>query len=481
MLNLGTLIITPLIGILLNTLFVKNKNSAKAFNVGIVFALINMIISLIITYHFDFNNVTAIQFESQKFIIFNAFYLYNVGIDGLSLLMILLTNFLIILCLLSAKNSIKNKTAFFVNLFLLLQIFCIGLFVSKSIIWFYIFFEAILIPMFFVIGIWGGVNKIYASYKFFIYTLIGSLCFLLGLIYTVLSTGSTDILQIIEVLQSNPLEQNIEKLIWLAFFISLAIKVPMFPFHTWLPDAHVQAPTAGSVLLAGILIKIGGFGMIRFLLPMFPSASLYFSDFVIYLSIVAIIYGSIIAIMQEDIKKMIAYSSVAHMGFVTAAIFSLTQTGITASIFQMFSHGIVSGALFLCIGVLYERFHTREFKNFGGLAAKMPNFAILLMIFTMSSAGLPMTSGFVGEFMTIVAVYSKSIFYSFGVGLSVIFGAVYMLYMYKKTMFGKLNTQHSIINDLTKTEIISLSSLAIITIVSGIYPTIITKFVPIIL
>jgi len=362
-----------------------------------------------------------------------------------------------------------------------LQIFCIGLFVSKSIIWFYIFFEAILIPMFFVIGIWGGVNKIYASYKFFIYTLIGSLCFLLGLIYTVLSTGSTDILQIIEVLQSNPLEQNIEKLIWLAFFISLAIKVPMFPFHTWLPDAHVQAPTAGSVLLAGILIKIGGFGMIRFLLPMFPSASLYFSDFVIYLSIVAIIYGSIIAIMQEDIKKMIAYSSVAHMGFVTAAIFSLTQTGITASIFQMFSHGIVSGALFLCIGVLYERFHTREFKNFGGLAAKMPNFAILLMIFTMSSAGLPMTSGFVGEFMTIVAVYSKSIFYSFGVGLSVIFGAVYMLYMYKKTMFGKLNTQHSIINDLTKTEIISLSSLAIITIVSGIYPTIITKFVPIIL
>jgi NADH-quinone oxidoreductase subunit M len=477
--SLVGLILLPLIGVFFNVVFAKKDSKSLPFNVGIVFSVLTFVLSCILALNFDFANQTALQFQSDG-ILFLGAYLYSVGADGLSILLILLTNLLVIICLFSAKNSIKANSRLFVNLFLLLQVFCVGLFISKSIIWFYIFFEASLIPMFFIIGIWGGVDRIYASYKFFIYTLAGSLCFLLGLIYIVLTTQSADIPTITYILANNPLPQNIERIVWFAFFISLAIKVPMFPFHTWLPDAHVQAPTSGSVLLAGILIKIGGFGMIRFLLPMFPNASIYFADFVIILSIVGIIYGSLVAIMQEDIKKMIAYSSVAHMGFVTAGIFALNQDGISASIFQIFSHGVISGALFLCIGVLYERFHTRDFKNFGGLAKKMPNFAILLMIFTMASAGLPMTSGFVGEFLTIVAVYGTSILYSLLIGVSVIFGALYMLLMYKKTMFGEgMEATLKDAVDLTKTELLSLSVLAILTIVCGIYPDAIFRFVPI--
>jgi NADH-quinone oxidoreductase subunit M len=292
-------------------------------------------------------------------------------------------------------------------------------------------------------------------------------------------TGKTDIFLITEALSLMRLPEMTEKLLWLALFISLAVKVPMFPFHTWLPDAHVEAPTAGSVILAGILIKIGGFGMIRFLLPMLPNASIYFADFVIWLSIAAVLYGSFIAIKQEDIKKMIAYSSVAHMGFVTAAIFSLNKNGLSAAIFQMFSHGLVSGALFLSIGVLYERLHTREFKNFGGIASKMPNFAMLLMVFTMASAGLPGTSGFVGEFLTIIATYKISIYYAGLIALSVIFGALYMLYMYKNTMFGvATNPEVAGLKDLSITELFSLGTLSILIIIFGVYPTVIFKFIP---
>ncbi len=478
MFSLGILVLVPIFGIIFNSIFVKKEEIS--FRVGILFAILSFTLSLLFLFNFDFQNPTAIQFQEDKFKMLKNFYLYSVGVDGLSLAFILLTNLLVIFCLMSAQSSISKGQKLFVNLFLLLQTFCVGLFMVKGIIWFYIFFEAILIPMFFIIGIWGGKNRIYASYKFFIYTFAGSVFFLLGIIYLINHTGETDIFSITTALKLLPITENAEKVVWLALFLSLAIKVPMFPFHTWLPDAHVEAPTAGSVILAGILIKIGGFGMIRFLLPMLPNASVFFADFVIILSIIAVLYGSLIAIMQEDIKKMIAYSSIAHMGFVTVAIFSMNQNGVVAGIFQMISHGFVSGALFLCIGVLYERLHTREFKNFGGIAKKMPNFAIVLMIFTMASAGLPATSGFVGEFLTIVAIYSKSFLYAFLVGLSVIFGALYMLYMYKKTMFGVGNEKTlSSLQDLTISEKISLFTLAILVLITGIYPTAVFKFIPV--
>ena len=484
MLNLGILFLVPIIGTLY-ILLLKDKSDEvifknRVFNIAISFAILNFILSLFFLFNFDFSNSSAIQFSSQHYKMLKGFYLYSVGVDGLSLLFILLTNLLVIFCLLSAKSSITKRYKGYAGLFLLLQAFCIGLFSVTGIIWFYIFFEAILIPMFFIIGIWGGSNKIFASYKFFIYTFFGSVFFLLGVIYLVSFTGKTDIYEIITALSTQfILTETTEKLLWVAFFISLAVKVPMFPFHTWLPEAHVEAPTSGSVILAGILIKIGGYGMLRFLIPMLPNASLFFSDFVIILSIISVLYGSLIAIMQEDIKKMIAYSSVAHMGFVTAGIFALNQNGASAGIFQMFSHGLVSGALFLSIGVLYERLHTREFVKFGGIAKKMPHFAIVLMVFTMASAGLPTTSGFVGEFMAILSVFKVSKIYAFLITLSVIFGALYMLYMYKNTMFGiSKNSEIESILDLTIIEKISLYFLAILIIIFGMFPSLILRFVP---
>lgn len=486
MLNLGLLFLTPFVGMLYILTFVVNRpdNIAenfgnRVFDIATLFAVLNFAFSLLFLYDFDFSSPGKVQFEMDKWMMLKGFYLYSVGIDGLSLLFILLTNFLTILCLLSARSSIKERPKFYASLFLSLQGFCIGLFLVKNIIWFYIFFEAILIPMFFIIGIWGGKERLYASYKFFIYTFFGSVFFLLGIMYILSITDTMDIFMLPQALKSLSISQNTEKLLWVAFFVSLAIKVPMFPFHTWLPDAHVQAPTSGSVILAGILIKIGGYGMIRFLLPFFPNASVYFSDFIIILSIVGILYGSFIAIMQEDIKKMIAYSSVAHMGFVTAGIFSLTKEGISGAIFQMFSHGLISAALFLSIGVLYERLHTREFKQFGGIAKKMPNFAIMLMMFTMASAGLPGTTGFVGEFMVILGIYNKSFYYASLSGLSMIFGALYMLYMYKKTMFGKIiNPAVQSIKDITLSEKISLYSLVLMVISFGIYPSLVLRIIP---
>lgn len=476
MFGLGILFITPLVGVIYVLLFSRKENAL--FNIGTAFAVLNFIFSLFFLYHFDFSAPYRVQFQEDKIMMLKSFYLYSVGVDGLSLLFVLLTNFLVILCLISARGHIKDRIKSYLVLFLLLQSFCVGLFITKGIIWFYIFFEATLIPMFFIIGIWGGKNRIYASYKFFIYTFFGSVFFLLGLIFIVSSTGETDIFKITNIFKVASLPVNVERLLWLAFFISFAIKVPMFPFHTWLPDAHVEAPTSGSVILAGILIKLGGYGMIRFLLPFFPNASLFFSDYVIILSLVAIVYASLIAIMQKDIKKMIAYSSIAHMGFVTAGIFTLTQNGITAGMFQMLSHGLVSGGLFLSIGVLYERLHTREFADFGGIARKMPNFAVALMVLTMASAGLPTTSGFVGEFMAILSLYSRSFYYALIAGLSIIFGALYMLYMYKNTMFGKIQNKNvEALQDIKPSEAFNLYSIAILVIFFGVFPSLILKLI----
>lgn len=401
---------------------------------------------------------------------------YFLGIDGISLLMIILTAALTPICLAISINSIQKRVREYVIAFLLIEGFVIGSFCALDLLFFYIFFEVMLIPMFLVIGIWGGDKRIYAAYKFFLYTLFGSVLFLIAIILLYLYTGTTDILVLSQVLPKIlPLEY--QKWLFLAFFASFAIKVPMFPVHTWLPDAHVQAPTAGSVILAGVLIKLGAYGFIRFSLPFFPAGSMYFANFIFVLSIIAIIYTSLIALMQEDMKKMIAYSSVAHMGFVTLGIFSFTRQGIDGAIVQMISHGIVSAALFMCVGVIYDRLHTKQIKDLGGIASKMPNFALLAMIFTMASVGLPGTSGFVGEFLAIVGTFKANKVAAIFAATGVIFGACYMLWLYKRVWFSEItNTHINDIKDLGKIEFISLGLMAFFVILLGILPNLTLSF-----
>jgi NADH-quinone oxidoreductase subunit M len=400
---------------------------------------------------------------------------YSLGVDGVSVWMVFLTSLLTFIALLSSWGSVNKQVKTYITMFFLLECFTIGVFVSLDAILFYIFFEAVLIPMFVIIGIWGGKDKIYSSFKFFLYTLFGSLLFLVGLVYLISVYKTANIVHLQEVVGSLPFE--IQKWVWLSFFLAFAIKVPMFPLHTWLPDAHVQAPTAGSVILAGVLIKMGAYGFLRFSIPMLPAASLYFQNFVIILSIIAVIYGSLIAIKQDDIKKMIAYSSVAHMGYVTAGLFALNKVGQNAAVVQMISHGLISGALFLSIGVIYERLHTRLFADFGGIASKMPQFAFLLMIFTMGSVGLPGTSGFVGEFMAILASFKISIWYAILLGSGAIFGAVYMLFMYRDTMFGEVkNAPVAHLKDINTIEIFNLSILATLSLAIGVYPNLVLMF-----
>ena len=333
-----------------------------------------------------------------------------------------------------------------------------------------------LIPMFLVIRIWGGENRVYAAYKFFLYTLFGSVLFLVAIICIYVYAGTTDVIMLQNGLP-NFFPVEYQKWLWLAFFASFAVKVPMFPFHTWLPDAHVQAPTAGSVILAGILIKLGAYGFIRFSLPFFPAASEFFAPMVLVLSVVAIIYASLVALMQKDMKKMIAYSSVAHMGFVTMGIFSFTRQGIDGAIMQMISHGIVSAALFMCVGVIYDRLHTKQIKDMGGIAEKMPNFAVLAMIFTMASVGLPGTSGFVGEFLTIIGTFKASKAIAIIAALGVIFGACYMLWLFKRVWFSEITNSHiSEVTDLGKVEFISLAIMAFFVALMGILPNLVLKF-----
>lgn len=401
---------------------------------------------------------------------------YFLAIDGISLLMIILTCALTPICLLISLNSVKKRIKEYVISFLLIEGFVIGAFCALDLLLFYIFFEIMLIPMFLVIGIWGGENRIYAAYKFFLYTLFGSVLFLIAIILIYLYTGTTDILVLSHILPKI-LPLSYQKWLFLAFFASFAVKVPMFPVHTWLPDAHVQAPTAGSVILAGILIKLGAYGFIRFSLPFFPQASIYFADFIFTLSIIAIIYTSLIALMQEDMKKMIAYSSVAHMGFVTLGIFSFTRQGLDGAIMQMISHGIVSAALFMCVGVIYDRLHTKKIKEFGGIATKMPNFAMLAMIFTMASVGLPGTSGFVGEFLTIIGSFKANKIVAILAATGVIFGACYMLWLYKRVWFSEItNEKISNLFDLNKIEYYSLALMAFFVILLGIAPNLILSY-----
>ena len=393
---------------------------------------------------------------------------YRMGVDGISMPFVILTTFLMPICILASWYVDKRVKEYMIA-FLVLETLMVGVFCATDLVLFYVFFEAGLIPMFLIIGIWGGQRRVYASFKFFLYTLLGSVLMLLAIIAMYWQAGTTDIAVLLS--KPNAFPPEMQTWLWLAFFASFAVKMPMWPVHTWLPDAHVEAPTAGSVILAAILLKMGGYGFLRFSLPLFPDASLYFQNFVYVLSVIAIIYTSLVAMMQEDMKKLIAYSSVAHMGFVTMGIFSMTRQGIDGAVFQMISHGLVSGALFLCVGVVYDRMHTREIAAYGGLVNRMPIYAGVFMLFTMANVGLPGTSGFVGEFLTLLGTFQNNTWVAFFATTGVILSACYALWLYRRVIFGKMEKPSlSWMPDLTAREMLTLAPLLLLTIYFGIYP-----------
>jgi NADH-quinone oxidoreductase subunit M len=394
---------------------------------------------------------------------------YRMGIDGISLFLVLLTTFLMPICILSSWQGVTKRVREFMIAFLVLEAFIIGVFCALDAVLFYVFFEGMLIPMFLIIGIWGGDNRIYASYKFFLYTLLGSVLFLLAILYLYYQFGTTSIPTLMK--RSPELGANVQRVLWLAMFASFAVKVPMWPVHTWLPDAHVQAPTAGSVILAGILLKMGGYGFIRFSLPMLPEASHYFAPLVWGLSITAVIYTSLVALVQQDMKKLIAYSSVAHMGFVTAGLFAFNQQAIEGAMIQMISHGLVSGALFICVGVVYDRVHSRDIGRYGGLAKVMPVYAVAFMFFTMASVGLPGTSGFVGEFMVLLGSFAANSWLGALLATGLVLGATYALMLYRRVVFGDLvKNELKKLKDLDAREKFMFAILAIMVLWLGIYP-----------
>jgi NADH-quinone oxidoreductase subunit M len=393
---------------------------------------------------------------------------YRMGVDGISMPFVILTTLLMPICI-AASWFIKTRVREYMIAFLVLETLMIGVFCATDIVLFYVFFEAGLIPMFLIIGIWGGPRRVYASFKFFLYTLLGSVLMLLAIIAMYWHAGTTDIALLSK---AGAFPASMQTWLWLAFFASFAVKMPMWPVHTWLPDAHVEAPTAGSVILAAILLKMGGYGFLRFSLPMFPDASHYFQPLVYTLSVIAIIYTSLVALMQEDMKKLIAYSSVAHMGFVTMGIFSFTRQGIDGALFQMVSHGFVSGALFLCVGVVYDRMHTREIKAYGGIVKNMPLYAGIFMLFTMANVGLPGTSGFVGEFLSLLGTFQDNTWVAFFATTGVILSACYALWLYRRVMLGALEkTSLAHIVDVSPRELACLAPLVVLTIFFGIYPS----------
>ena len=427
--------------------------------------LITFGVSLILLINFD-KTQTGYQFLEQARWM-GGMMSYQTGVDGISLPFIILTTFLMPICII-ASWGVEKRVKEYMIAFLVLECLMIGVFSALDIVLFYLFFEAGLIPMFLIIGIWGGPRRVYASFKFFLYTLLGSVLMLLAIIAMYWHTGSTDI---VKLSAAGAFPAEMQTWLWLAFFASFAVKMPMWPVHTWLPDAHVEAPTAGSVILAAILLKMGGYGFIRFSLPMFPDASLYFQPLVFTLSVIAIIYTSLVALMQEDMKKLIAYSSVAHMGFVTMGIFSLNQQGIDGALYQMISHGLISGALFLCVGVIYDRMHTREIAAYGGLVNRMPLYAFVFMVFTMANVGLPGTSGFVGEFLTLMGAFKANIWVAFFATSGVVLSAAYALWLYRRVVFGKLEKPSlAHINDLGYREVATLAPLLVLTIWFGVYP-----------
>jgi NADH-quinone oxidoreductase subunit M len=392
---------------------------------------------------------------------------YHVGVDGISLWFVLLSTLLTMLCVISSWHSVQVRIKEFMVAFLVMDTLMVGVFCALDLVLFYLFFEGILIPIFLIIGIWGGPRRVYSAFKFFLYTLLGSVLFLVAILVMYYHQGTTDI----PTLMNADFAVGLQKWLWLAMFASFAVKIPMWPFHTWLPDAHVEAPTAGSVLLAGVLLKLGGYGYLRFSLPMLPDASAFFTPLIYTLSIVAVIYTSLVALMQEDMKKLIAYSSVAHMGFVTIGIFTPNALGIDGSIIQMLSHGVVSAALFLGVGVVYDRLHTHEIDRFGGLVHRMPLYAATFMLFSLASIGLPGTSGFVGEVLVIVGVFGVNSWVALLAATGGFLSAAYMLWLYRRVIFGALvKDELKLMPDLRANEIIAFVPLAIITLVMGIYP-----------
>ena len=463
---LSSLILLPAIGSIF-LLFSKNDN--KQTNtikyVALFTSIVNFLISLYLWNSFD-NTISNFQFVEERTWL-AGFVNYKVGIDGISILFIVLTTFITPLCILSVNNSVKIRLRDFLLAILIMESFMIGVFCALDLVIFYLFFEAGLIPMFLIIGIWGGPRRVYSAFKFFLYTLLGSVLMLIAIISIYWMTGTTDVVELYK-LGIDPKYQN---LLWLAFFSSFAVKTPMWPVHTWLPDAHVEAPTAGSVLLAAILLKMAGYGFIRFSLGLFPFASEIFTPLVYILSLIAIVFTSLIALMQEDMKKLIAYSSVAHMGFVTLGIFTLKQQGIEGSIIQMISHGLVSAALFLCVGVVYDRMHSRLINSYGGIVNIIPKYSILFMLFTLAALGLPGTSGFIGEFLILMGAFKDNFLVAVVASLGVIFGAAYMLWLYKRVVFGVIvNNDLLKMPDLNKSELTILISLALPTLFFGFYP-----------
>ncbi len=462
---LSTLIFLPLVSSLFILVFKDQKNNSGAIYISLFASIATFILSLFLWFSLDLSS-SAFQFVEEKSWIDN-FIKFKLGVDGISILFIVLTTFITPICIISCINSVKDRVKEFLIAILILETFMIGVFCSLDLVIFYLFFEAGLIPMFLIIGVWGGPRRVYSAFKFFLYTLLGSVLMLVAIIVIYWLTGTTDITQIQEI----KIPKEYQNLLWLAFFSSFAVKTPMWPVHTWLPDAHVEAPTAGSVILAAILLKMAGYGFLRFSIPLFPLASEFFTPLIYTLSIIAIIYTSLVALMQDDMKKLIAYSSVAHMGYVTLGIFTLTKQGVEGSIFQMISHGLISAALFLCVGVVYDRLHSRMISTYGGLVNYLPKYSFLFIVFALAALGLPGTTGFLGEFLVLTGIFQTNYIAAMLATIGVVLGAAYILWLTKRVIFGKTNNdQIKNLKDTNKLEVIMLVSLAFLVIFFGIFP-----------
>jgi len=475
----------PLVAALVLAVFLRGDDEAAqlgAKRVALYSTIFTFIISLFILVEFDPSNTEFQLVEEREWIMGLT---YKVGVDGISVLFVLLTTFLMPLTI-AACWGVTHRVKEYMIAMLVLETLMIGVFVALDLVLFYLFFEAGLIPMFLIIGIWGGKDRIYAAFKFFLYTLLGSVLMLVAMIAMYVDAGTTDIQTLLNHEFSSgtitvlgwQIVGGMQTLLWLAFFASFAVKMPMWPVHTWLPDAHVQAPTAGSVILAAVLLKMGGYGFLRFSLPMFPVGSDLLAPLVLWLSVIAIIYTSLVAMVQEDMKKLIAYSSVAHMGFVTMGIFAANQQGVDGAIFQMISHGFVSGALFLCVGVIYDRMHTRDIDAYGGLVVRMPAYAAIFMLFTMANVGLPGTSGFVGEFLTLIGVFQVNTWIGVLAATGVILSAGYALYLYRRVVFGDLIKESlKSITDMDRREKIIFAPLVVMTLLLGVYPSLVLDII----
>jgi NADH-quinone oxidoreductase subunit M len=435
-------------------------------NVALWTSTFEFVLSLYLWFQFD-PATAAFQFVERFEWMPGYGVAYHVGVDGISMLFVLLSTLLTPICILASWDTIRDRVREYMIAFLVMETMMVGMFSSLDLVLFYLFFEGVLIPMFLIIGVWGGPRRVYSAFKFFLYTLTGSVLMLIAILAMYFQAGTTDI----PTLMSHRFPSGLQIWLWLAFFASFAVKVPMWPVHTWLPDAHVEAPTAGSVILAGVLLKFGGYGFLRFSLPMFPDASVAFTPLIYALSIVAVIYTSLVALAQEDMKKLIAYSSVAHMGFVTVGTFTLTVQGIEGAIFQMLSHGVVSAALFLIVGVVYDRMHSRDIETYGGLVHRMPAYALIFMVFMLASVGLPGTSGFIGEFLVLVGAFRVNTWVAALTATGVILGAAYMLYLYRRVIFGRLTKEAlAKILDMSPREHLVFAPLVVLVIWMGVYP-----------